>query len=121
MDVEDDLLGFTPMKDHSKPRKLDWTFKKCKTSDTRSWKRTSKNRSQWARHMERAPEAPLKREVTEKMVEEEFEVATSGDEVLDQMEYADLCDPDDYEDFYDDYEDSCVDYEEDSRNPEDDF
>lgn len=60
LDFEDDLLGFTPVIDHSKPRKLNWTCKKDKVSDIHSWKRTSKNRSQWGRHMDRAPEESKK-------------------------------------------------------------
>ena len=70
MDFEDDLLGFTPVIDHSKPRKLNWTYKKEKVSDIHSWKRTSKNRSQWGRHMERVPEEAAKEIIARELAAE---------------------------------------------------
>ena len=73
LDMEDDLLGFTPMKNHSKPRKLDWTYKKYKTSDTCSWKRASKNKSQWGRHMARSPEWSVREEFVRELDEERSE------------------------------------------------
>lgn len=70
LDFEDDLLRFTPVIDHSRPRKLNWTYKKEKVSDIHSWKRASKNRSQWGRHMERAPEESVKSGIVRGLEEE---------------------------------------------------
>lgn len=82
LDVDDDLLGFTPITDHSKSRKLDWTYKKYKASDTHSWKRASKNKSQWARHMDRVTEWSIKEEIARELDDEAKEESVSS---LDQL------------------------------------
>ena len=82
VDVDDDLLSFTPITDHSKPRKLDWTYKKYKASDTHSWKRASKNKSQWARHMDRVTEWSIKEEIARELDDEAKEESVSS---LDQL------------------------------------
>lgn len=78
LDVDDDLLGFTPITDHSKSRKLDWTYKKYKASDTHSWKRASKNKSQWARHMDRVTEWSIKEEIARELDDEAKEESVSS-------------------------------------------
>lgn len=59
-DFEDDLLGFTPISDHSKPRtKERWPHKP--NLDIRSWKSRTKNASQWGRHLDRVTELPIRK------------------------------------------------------------
>lgn len=59
-DYEDDLLGFTPVRDNAAPR----TRSRLCRSDgrtLRSWKEHTKNTSQWGRHSERAAETPIRK------------------------------------------------------------
>lgn len=50
LDLEDDLSGHVPVRDHSKPRILDQSYRDWKKSDHKCWKTSSKKKNQWERH-----------------------------------------------------------------------
>ena len=59
-DFEDDLLGFTPVKDHSAPRVKERHPHKPNL-DIQSWKSSTKNAFQWGRHLDRVSELPIRK------------------------------------------------------------
>lgn len=62
LDWEDDLLGFTPVRDNSAPKKpRNRSWKSDYSGGTRSWKDNTKNTSQWGRHIERVKEMPVRK------------------------------------------------------------
>ena len=60
LDFEDDLMGFTPVKDHSSPRTKE-RRPHMPNLDIRSWKTNTKNASQWGRHLDRVSELPVRK------------------------------------------------------------
>ena len=60
LDFEDDLLGFTPITDHSRPRTKERRPHKPNL-DFQSWKSSTKNFSQWGRHLDRVTERPIRK------------------------------------------------------------
>lgn len=70
-DFENDFLGFTPIRDHSKVRTPDMSYRKWKSRPIHSWKTQSKNRSQWGRHQKRSPENSQKEYLAWVQAEEE--------------------------------------------------
>ena len=68
LDSEDDLLGFTPIRDNSRPRPQSYERKDFhRRNRSRSWKAYTKNTSQWGRHTERAAETPIRKRTFEEL------------------------------------------------------
>lgn len=72
LDYEDELLGFTPIRDNSAPRSRNSAMQgdgkqRCKQRKCRSWKSHTKNTSQWARHIERAAETPIRKRIFDEL------------------------------------------------------
>lgn len=62
LDFEYDLLGYSPVRDNSRPRNTK-TFWKRGYNGSRSWKSNTKNASQWGRHAGRIKKMPCRRDV----------------------------------------------------------
>lgn len=79
IDCEDDLLGFTPVRDKTRPRlqrSLCWGKEGERKS--RSWKSQTKNTSQWGRHAERAAEIPIRKRIFEELDVEQLTAELVG-------------------------------------------
>ncbi len=107
LDVWDDLCGCSPLRDHSKPRIPDQSFRRWKKTDNKCWKTQSKKHAQWERHMRQVPEERgLSRDEEYGLVMfgTSCEMTDESEELLrrkaeyeqELLEYADL-----YDEFYD--------------------
>lgn len=81
LDLKDDLLGFIPLRDNSAPKPRDHSWKSDYSGGSRSWKDSTKNSSQWGRHIERVAEMP-----TRKSEAEELDVEKLVQELVDSNE-----------------------------------
>lgn len=80
LDWEDDLLGFTPIRDNSAPKPKNRRMKSG-YNGSRSWKDNTKNASQWGRHIERVKEMPVRKNAAD-----EFDVEGLIQDLVDHNE-----------------------------------